>query len=279
MTGLAWGPSGQRQNCPKPGQSWRSWANLTWIAWDSLAKMRARCRAQLEYLQGDTESAFCWADGYTAPVQGRSLLWLQNPHLAKAQILLARGSDADVRSALGILDVLLEIAERTFSVRSQIEVLVLRALALDRLGRPADGLAALQKAVELARPGGFVRVFVDLGSPMRTMFSALPGEALPLRLFAESWPRSPSRRSKARPASPKSALPTPVSSNPFHTANWRSWRSSANAGATRRSLRCWGVSLMTVKRHATNVYSELGVTAAGCRRQGRNPQDPSSSVS
>ena len=65
----------------------------------------------------------------------RSLLWLQNPHLAKAQILLARGTDADVRSALDILDVLLEGAERTFSVRSQIEVLSLRALALDRQGQ------------------------------------------------------------------------------------------------------------------------------------------------
>ena len=64
-------------------------------------------------------------------------MWLQDPHLAKARILLARGTDADVQAALDILDALLEIAQRTFSVRSQIEVLVLRALALEKQGKAA----------------------------------------------------------------------------------------------------------------------------------------------
>ena len=200
-------------------------------------------RAQLAYLQGDTESAFRWADGYAVPpVAARSLLWLQNPHLAKAQILLARGTDADVRTALDILDVLLEIAERTFSVRSQIEVLVLRALALDRQGKAADGLAALQKAVELARPGGFVRVFVDLGPPMQTMLlrlvaqGLLRGRALLLRKimvfgpFAASLPRSlsPKRRSAPVAPHPQCALPTPDWPNPLQTASWRSWRCCAS---------------------------------------------------
>ncbi|MCU0507766.1 MAG: hypothetical protein MUC34_05110, partial [Anaerolineae bacterium] len=141
------------------------------------ADARSR-RAQLEYLQGDTESAFRWADGYTAPVVPSSLLWLQNPHLAKAQLLLARGTDADALSALEILDALLETAERTFSVRSQIEILPLRALALDRQGKTADALAALQKAVELARPGGFIRAFVDLGTPIRTMLLRLAARGI-----------------------------------------------------------------------------------------------------
>ena len=63
-------------------------------------------RAQLAHLRGDTETAYRWADAYAAPVVGRSLLWLQDPHLAKARILLARGTDADVQSALDILDAL-----------------------------------------------------------------------------------------------------------------------------------------------------------------------------
>ena len=133
-------------------------------------------RAQLEYLQGDPESAFRWADGYATPVVGRSLMWLQDPHLAKARILLARGTDADVQAALDILDALLEIAQRTFSVRSQIEALVPRALALVKQGKAVAAVAALQQAVELARPGGFIRVFVDLGPPMQTMLLRLAGQ-------------------------------------------------------------------------------------------------------
>ena len=133
-------------------------------------------RAQLQYLQGDSESALRWADSFAVPVLGRSLLWLQDPHLAKARILLARGTGADVQSALDILDVLREFAQRTFNVRVQIEVLVLRALALEMQGKADAAGAALRQAVELARPGGFIRVFVDLGPPMQTMLLRLAGQ-------------------------------------------------------------------------------------------------------
>ena len=50
-------------------------------------------RAQLEVRLGEAERAFRWADAYAAPAPDRLLTWLQDPHLAKAQILLARGTD------------------------------------------------------------------------------------------------------------------------------------------------------------------------------------------
>ena len=170
-------------------------------------------RAQLEYLQGDTESAFRWADGYTAPVVGRSLMWLQDPHLAKARILLARGTDADVQAALDILDALLEIARRTFSVRSQIEALVLRALALDKQGKAvAAGRRGLRQAVELARPGGFIRVFVDLGPPMQTML---------LRLAEQGFAAETVRRILAAFPEPPKKIATGDGGSGIHAANAR----------------------------------------------------------
>ena len=47
---------------------------------------------------------------------------------------MARGTDADLQLALQILDVLDEIAERTHNTRYKIEILALRALALDAQG-------------------------------------------------------------------------------------------------------------------------------------------------
>ena len=111
-------------------------------------------RAQLELVQGDRQSALRWADSYTIPVQGRSLLWLQDPHLAKACILLVRGAGADLQVALDILDVLGDFAQRTHNVRVQIQVLAVRALALEMQGKAAAADAALQQAVELAQHGG-----------------------------------------------------------------------------------------------------------------------------
>ncbi|MCU0502548.1 MAG: hypothetical protein MUC51_12440 [Anaerolineae bacterium] len=112
-------------------------------------------------------------DAYIAPVPDRLLTWLQDPHLTKSRILLARGTDADVQAALAILDALHEIALRTFSIRFQIEVLALRALALETQKKTGDALAVLQQAVALARPSGVIRAFVDLGLPMQNMLPRL----------------------------------------------------------------------------------------------------------
>ena len=241
-------------------------------------------RAQLEYVQGDTEPAFRWADGFTAPVAGRSLLWLQNPHLAKAQLLLERGTDADVQAALDILDALLEGAERTFSVRSQIEVLALRALALDRQGKAADGLAALQKAVELARPGGFVRVFVDLGSPMRTLLLRLVGRGLVEqgrlvgRSFAAETIRSDSiRTDHIRRIVAAFPEPSPRSETGHSESGLRAANARLVEPLTDRELQVLALlrehltnkeiakslclSTMTVKRHTVNLYGKLGVNS------------------
>jgi LuxR family maltose regulon positive regulatory protein len=220
-------------------------------------------RAHLRYLQRDCEWAFRWADGFTAPAVARSLLWLQNPHLTKAELLLARGADEDVRSALDILDVLLESAERAFSVRSQIEVLPLRALALDRQGKTADGLAALQRAVELARPGGFVRVFVDLGSPMRTMLLRLAGRGFAvenIRRIVTAFSESPKQSETSYPGSgiraANAALIEPLTDRELEVLALLRERLS-----NKEIAQMLGVSTATVKRHTVNLYGKLSVSS------------------
>ena len=219
-------------------------------------------RAQLEYLQGDPESAFRWADGYAAPVVGRSLLWLQDPHLAKARILLARGTDADVQSALDILDALLEIAQRTFSVRSQIEALVLRALALEKQGKAVAAVAALQQAVELARPGGFIRVFVDLGPPMQTMLLRLAGQgfaAETVRRILAAFPEPQKKIATGDAGYQASRCQRQASRTPHRPR-------AGGPGVVARALEqqrdrpaMLGLSPTTVKRYTVNLYGKLGV--------------------
>ncbi len=54
---------------------------------------------------------------------------------------------------------------------SVIEILLLRALALQKRGDPSEALATLQRALMLAEPEGYVRVFVDEGQPMAALLS------------------------------------------------------------------------------------------------------------
>ena len=218
-------------------------------------------RAQLQLLRGETETALRWADGFTAPLAYQFWHWLQNPHLAKAHILLARGTAADVRSALELTAALNEIAERDFNVRFQIDVLALRALALAAQDGADAALATLRQAVALAQPGGFIRPFVDLGSPMHTLLLHLREHGVAGEFV---------RRILA-------AFPEP--SNNIEAGDTGFERRTANGELveplTRRELEILAllrehlsnreiadrlcISEVTVKRHTHNIYGKLGV--------------------
>ncbi len=217
--------------------------------------------ARLAYFQGDWERAFRWADAHATSAPDRLVNWLQDPHLAKAQILLARGTDADVASALDILDALNEIAQRSYSTRFQVEILALRALALEAQGKAVDALAALQQAVELARPGGIIRAFVDLGPPMQTLLRRLVGQGF----AAETV-----RRILAAFPEPRKQGETSDAGSRIHAANARlveplTERELEVLALLRERLsnkeiaRLLCLSPTTVKRHLVNLYGKLGV--------------------
>jgi LuxR family transcriptional regulator, maltose regulon positive regulatory protein len=263
MIGLVWVQLARAENAT----AWQLFELLSQLDLDRLGResdnVRA-LRAQLAYWQGDREKALRWADGYTTPVPDRLLNFLQDPHLTRAHLLLARGTAADVEAVLAILSALHAIAKRAYSVRLQIEILALQALALETQGKAAAASAALQQAVELARPGGFIRVFVDLGPRMQSMLLGLGqgGLAENVRSILAAF-SAPQKRMAAGP----------------HVAGAKFARLVTNAGLveplTDRELDVLallrerlsdkeiahklGLSTATVKRHAANLYGKLGV--------------------
>ena len=136
--------------------------------------MRTRSlRARLQLLQGDLEGASNWANTFTGLPPDQLILWLEEPQVTRARILVSRGTEADLSLGLQILDVLDEITERTHHTWYKIEILALRALALDRQGETSRAETDLKQALDLARPGGFIRIFIDLGKPMQEMLQRL----------------------------------------------------------------------------------------------------------
>jgi LuxR family maltose regulon positive regulatory protein len=218
-------------------------------------------RAQLACWQGDREAAWRWADSYTDPVVGRSLLWLQDPHLARARLLLARGAEADVAAALDILAAQLEFAQHTFNIRVQVEVLAVQALALEMYGKAAAADAALRQAVDLARPGGFIRPFVDLGPPMRTMLLRLAGSGPAaetvrriLAAFPEAHEASASGDVEYRSRAANTGLVEPLTDREMEVLTLLRQRLSNKEIASQLVL-----SAATVKRYTVNIYQKLGV--------------------
>lgn len=217
-------------------------------------------RAQIAYLREDTEAAFRWADAYPPAVPDRLLNWFQDPHLAKAALLVARGRPADLQAALAILDALQGIAERMFSTRVLIEVLALRALALEKQEKTAAALAALERAVELARFCRFIRVFVDLGPPMQTLLLRLVGRgfaAETVRRILAAFPEPSSKTGSAgesRARAANASLLEPLTARELGVLSLLRERLS-----NKEIAQMLGLSVMTVKRHTVNIYGKLGV--------------------
>jgi LuxR family transcriptional regulator, maltose regulon positive regulatory protein len=165
-------------------EAWRMVESISQFDLDQRGSEETRTRslrARLMLLQGDLEGAGRWVDTLTDLPPDQPLMWLEEPQVSWVRILLARGGESDVILALKILDVLGEITERTHNTRYKIEILALRALVLDAMaqrgvGEISQADAVLKQAVDIARLGGFIRVFVDLGVPMQAMLRRLASQ-------------------------------------------------------------------------------------------------------
>jgi LuxR family maltose regulon positive regulatory protein len=139
-------------------------------------------QARLSLLQGDIEPALRWLQGASHEVEVEPLsLWLENTVLTRARVLITLGASGTrlpderepLRAAVDILAAQQQIARAKHNTVQMIRVLSLQALAYDALDQEDEALDALKEAVMLARPGGFVRTFVDTGPAMVSLFHRL----------------------------------------------------------------------------------------------------------
>ena len=94
-------------------------------------------------------------------------------HITLARVLFARfkhEADAEAgREAVGLLQRLREAAESGGRRGAVIEILALQALAQQALGDVPGGLENLERSLALAQPEGYVRTFLEEGTPMRDL--------------------------------------------------------------------------------------------------------------
>jgi LuxR family maltose regulon positive regulatory protein len=131
------------------------------------------CQVRLWLAQGDLNAAAHWAraSGLTADDEPDFKRELEHIILARVLVALGRAQPAGshLDDALKLLARLLRTAESAGWTGKAIESLVLQALAFEAKGEDAESLAALERALSLAEPQGYVRIFVDEGIPMAAM--------------------------------------------------------------------------------------------------------------
>jgi LuxR family maltose regulon positive regulatory protein len=177
-------------------------------------------------------------------------------HITLARVLLARYQDeraqASIHEATRLLERLLLAAEEGGRTGRVIEILVLQALARQRLGDIPAALACLERAVTLAEPEGYVRVFADEGPPMACLLTALAKRGTAGN-YARRLLAAMGKTGHDSPV--KQALIEPLSERELDVL--RLLGSELDGPAIARELR---VSLNTMRTHTKNIYAKLAVT-------------------
>ena len=120
-------------------------------------------RAELALRQGRLAEASQWAEQYPGPLAVPQLFFYHRP-LTLVRILVAQNTPASRQRAGQVLATLHAYFTSIYYTFVRIEVLALQALLHQSEGNERGALDALAQALDLAEPGGIIRLFVDLAS-------------------------------------------------------------------------------------------------------------------
>ena len=218
-------------------------------------------RARVQVTQGALGEAVGWARERGLSVDDDLTYLREFEHITLARILLAQHTAGRAESSLlevtRFLERLLREAEEGERTGSVIEILELQAIAHQTHGDIRAALASLQRALTLAEPEGYVRVFVDLGPPMAALLRAAarvaPGEGTGIaRDYVRRLLAAVRRSGGSTPV--RQGLIEPLSERELDVL--RLLGTDLDGPDIAREL---VVSLNTVRTHTKNIYAKLGV--------------------
>ncbi len=166
-----------------------------------------------------------------------------------ARLLLAQG---ETEATLVLLDRVLPLFEAWGRVRLLIEAQLLRAQVFSKKNDDQAALDALQQALTLADPGGYIRVFLDEGEPIARLLAKLQPNNQAQQAYVSSllsatrYPPHSVRHSQS--------LIEPLSERELEVLQL-----IAEGLSNREIAQVLVLSLPTVKWHSSNIYGKLGV--------------------
>ncbi len=215
----------------------------------------AALRARVWLPQGRLGDALDWAREQDLSAEDDLSYLNEFEHITLARLLLARHRYDQAVTALpeanGLLERLLQASEEGQRMGSLIEILTLQALVHQAQGDSPRALAPLERALTLAEPEGYVRMFVDEGQPMALLLQ----EATKHRIAPSYVRRLLTAFGKAEDRPPvNQQLLEPLSERELEVLLLLA--TDLNGPEIARELT---VSLPTIRTHTRNIFSKLGV--------------------
>jgi LuxR family maltose regulon positive regulatory protein len=165
------------------------------------------------------------------------------------RVFLARGDHA---AAILLSNRLLQQGETTGQMRMVIEVLILQALALQGKKETEQALAALERALALAQPEGYVRMFLDEGEAMTRLLCQAQSRQVGSGYAAELLSKIGEISGMIQPS--MQLLSEPLTARELEVLKL------IEAGCSNQDIAGQlFISMPTVKRHISNIYAKLGV--------------------
>jgi LuxR family transcriptional regulator, maltose regulon positive regulatory protein len=218
----------------------------------------AALKARVWVAQGKLADALAWARARGLTVDDDLSYLREFEHVTLARVLIACSKrdrdDRSIHQAMRLLERLLEAAQAGERAGSVIEILLLQALVHQAQGNMPAALVPLKRALTLAEPEGYVRIFVDEGEAMRDLLRHAAA-----RGFATSYTQR-LLSAFTEPARPISALAESVDlAEPLTVREVEILRLIAAGMRNQEIADQLFISLPTVKRHVANAYGKLGV--------------------
>jgi LuxR family maltose regulon positive regulatory protein len=224
------------------------------------------CRARLALLLGDLESANRWAQSFEAEPQAiGAFFWLEVPLITQTRVQIEMGTRESLERALESLESLRRQGTALHLTCLTIEVRALQSVALERQGRADEAREALEEAVVLAQPGGWIRPFVEPGPPMADLLKQLPEKKVAAAFIQNLLAaiRDEDRRAKyvretqpaLEPAKRPQPLVEPLTNRELDVLELIEQRLQNKEIAEKLFI-----SPETVKGHLRNIYQKLGVS-------------------
>jgi LuxR family transcriptional regulator, maltose regulon positive regulatory protein len=229
----------------------------------------AALKARVYVRQGNLLAATVWVAACGVAATDALSYRREFEHLTLARVLLAKLTRSDIaryrrehvasdrHDLLDLLTRLLAAAEAGGRIGSQIEALLLQSLAHEALDDLEQARLPLQRALALAEPEGYVRLFADKGAPLARLLEREREAGGGMKEYVH-------RLRSAFGAHPNahSSPSTPHPSAEPLTAREREVLRLIAEGLSNQELAArLHLSPQTVKVHTRNIYSKLGVAS------------------
>jgi LuxR family maltose regulon positive regulatory protein len=186
----------------------------------------------------------------TSNIDQWSIAWPHNSvGVAMAYSCLAEGKVNEARLRLEELQ---HKAEKTSRTGNLIEIFLLQALTMKAAGDNIRAVELLKRALVMAEPEGYFRIFVDMGTAMTLMLKEVAAQNQSGSFVGQLL-------IECEKENPRNPMPAGLLREPITAREMEILKLLADGLSNQEIARKLVLSLGTVKTHAHHIYAKLGV--------------------